>query len=276
MSNTLGTYMFLRNGDFYDYPWRESLLSVMPIAEQIVVCECYSDKDNTWEELQKFAAQYPKVKLVQREWIAHHSGLSQMANYCIPFLSTDWKWQIQADEVIHENNYDVIKKALEGAPDKVNALKTNYTHFLGSYSKVFPFCYQNIIRIARKGSGWWLAGDACQLDKPGYDPCEVKDTEIMVYHYGKVHSSEKGFLKEWDFQQLYVDLGFPDPKMREMSEKLGGDYCDYLYLFESNIREGRVKDFVGTHPAVMHQRIQKFKDSGWEQFDSKMIEGLKI
>jgi hypothetical protein len=98
----------------------------------------------------------------------------------------------------------------------------------------------------------------------------------MVYHYGKVHEGTVGFKKEINFQNLFKDIGFPDPKMKEMQEKFGKDYCDYVYLFESSIKEGKVRKFEGTHPEVMKKRISQFKDGGWEQFISRMEEGLKI
>jgi uncharacterized membrane protein len=97
----------------------------------------------------------------------------------------------------------------------------------------------------------------------------------MVYHYGKVHPPDIGWKKEWDFQQLFKDIGFPDPKMEEMREKLG-EYCDYLYLFETNIIDKKIKKFEKTHPKVMRDRISRFKHAGYEQFISKMRENLKI
>jgi len=93
----------------------------------------------------------------------------------------------------------------------------------------------------------------------------------MVYHYGKVHPGDVGFRKELDFQSLYSDItGYPDAKLKVMQEKLGKDYCDYIYIFDKWIKEGKVRKFEGTHPAVMRDRIEKFKNNGWEQFNSEI------
>ena len=61
-----------------------------------------------------------------------------------------------------------------------------------------------------------------------------------------------------------------------MEEKYGKQFCDYVYLFQQDIRDGKVRKFEGTHPSVMKGRIQKFKEEGWEQFNSKLIEGLTL
>lgn len=272
--------MFIRNGDYYDYPFREALYSALPVADKIVVCECFSDKDNTFEELQKIQAQHPgKIEIVQQNWVDMSAKrpfeqLSTLGNYAAMFLDTDWKWQLQADEVIHEDSYEEIRRVLETAPTSVSAMRVKYTHMLGNFETEFDFCYTELIRIARRFSGWELIGDACQLDRA--DKSGVIDTNIRVFHYGKVHSGKTGWTKEWDFQQLFTDIGFPDPKMKEMEEKFGEKYCDYVYLFESSIREGKVRKFTGTHPLVMSRRIAEFKEGGWEQFVSRMKEGLKV
>ena len=273
--DSLGIYMFLRNGDFYDYPWRESLESAIPVADKIVVNECFSDKDNTYEELQKFAARYPdKIDIVRSDWVDNYLGLAALGNYCVPFLHTDWSWQLQADEVIHENSYPLIRQLLSDTPVSITAATVNYRHLVANYSTEFDFMYKSLIRIARRGGGWVLTGDACQLD--GGNKSTVLGTSIEVMHYGKVHAGKDAWKKEWDFQQLFTDIGFPDPKMLEMKEKFGEQFCDYLFLFEEAVKRGEFRKFEGTHPAVMHDRIAKAKLEGWEQFSSRIKQELFI
>lgn len=274
---TLGAYQFIRNGVEYDYPFIESLKSALPFADQIVICECQST-DNTLELLKQFQEENKeKVVIVHRPWVKHFTELSSLGNYASTFLETDWKWQIQSDEVIHENQVENIKtwlNMIQKHDMRITALTTKYLHFLANYFTLFPFCYEEIVRIHKRGSSWRLVGDACQLD--GGNVKEVLNTDILVYHYGKVHEGKKGFKKEVDFQNLFTDIGFPDPKMKEMKDKFGEEYCDYLYLFENHIKENNIKKFEGTHPSVMKKRIEEFREGGWEQFISKMKEGLKI
>jgi glycosyltransferase involved in cell wall biosynthesis len=273
---TLGIYQFIRNGIKYDYPFQESLRSALEIADEVVVCECESD-DKTLEvllDLQKESNN--KLKIVSQPWVLHYTDLCILGNYAATFLSTDWKWQLQGDEILHESDYSLIKSKIEeaAANSRINALTTKYYHFLANYNTLFPFMYNEIIRIYRSGSNWRLVDDACRLDGGSAD--EVLFTDIKVYHYGKVKEGHIGFQKEIDFQNLYTEIGFPDPKMAIMKDKLGEEFCDYLFLFEKAIKEGKISKFERTHPKVMKDRIKKFEDEGWEQFLSKIIEGLKI
>ena len=271
---TLGIYQFIRNGTKYDYPFIESLESAIPIADKIMICECESE-DDTLVRLEEFQAKYPdKVEIIHREWIKHYLELSGIANYAATFLKTDWKWQLQSDEVLHEKDYDLIRDTLQNASPSTTAIRVHYHHMLANFETEFNFCYENIIRIARRNSGWSLMGDACELGLGDHN--NVVDSKIEVFHYGKVHNGEVGWTKEWDFQHLFTDIGFPDPKMKEMEEKLGQKFCDYVYLFESNIKDKKVWRFEGTHPAIMTERIARFKGGGWEQFESRIKEGLKL
>ena len=269
---TLGIYQFIRNATKFDFPLEESILSAIPVADQIVICECYSD-DDTFDRVMSLKEKFPrKITVIQHEWMKHHTDLAHIGNFCIPHLSTDWHFQLQADEVIHEKDYDTILHLINNCHNDYTAIRVQYNHFLGNYETTWPFCYTKAIRIARKGSGWWLSGDACQLD--GGDERKILDCGVTLFHYGKVKNPEAGFAKETDFQSYYKDLGFPDPKLEEMKKTIGEE-VDYVYLFESAIEEGKIKKFIDTHPKVMESRIKEFKDKGYEQFVSKVKEGLK-
>ncbi len=276
MQQELGFYYFVHNIEQYDYPLIESIKSIDPIAREIVVCECEST-DSTEKILTNLKTEIgDKLKIVYHRWVKDFRELSAIGNYASTFLTTKWQWHFQADEVLHENQYDKVKLVLndlELNPIK-QALTVNYNHFLGNYTTCFKFCYQEILRIRKKGSNWQLSGDACHLDYG--DPNTVYRTDITVYHYGKVHNGKIGWKKEWDFQQLFKTEGFPDPKMQQMKEKFGEEFCDYIYLFQQDIKDGKTWHFEGTHPEVMYNRIKRFKEEGWEQFSSKLIEGIDI
>jgi len=276
MNNLLGIYCFIRNGIKFDYPFIESIESAVPIADQIVINECDSE-DNTLEELQKLKEKYPKkIKIIRSDWVTHHSQLSTRGNECIPWLTTKWHWQLQADEVLHEKDYDLIRKTLIDTPDHIDAYKVHFYHFMANYETEFDFCYTKAARIARKGTNWWLTGDAAEI--AGGPPHRLFDfpEEMRVFHYGKVKDGKTGWAKEWNFTNLYKDLGFPDPKMMEMKEKFGEEYCDYIYVFEGAIRRGEVRRFTGTHPKVMEERISNFKMGGYEQLISRSNDELDL
>lgn len=281
MKNNLAGFSYIYNGIDFDIPFIESIKSVIHIVDEFVLTECYS-KDGTWEKCLKLQEEYPnKIKLLRRPWVEHFSEISLLANWTATHIDEDIQYcmQLQSDEVIHEKDLDILRRL----PELMNlnnktAARWRYNHFLGNPSTTFPFCYSELVRVIKRGLGWQIIGDGVQYAKDGslLPPEEVLETNIQVFHYGKMKDPKKGFKKEVDFQNLFKDVGFPDPKMKEMKEKLGEEYCDYVYLFESNIVDNKIQKFEDSHPLVMHEYLKKFESSGYEQFISKIKDNLNL
>lgn len=279
MTPTLGAFTYVYNMIAYDYPFEESVRSVIDAVDQFVICECRSD-DGTAELVEKLRAEFPdKIKVVHRNWVMHFTEISSVANFAMSQLTTDYAFQLQADEVVHEVSLRELRELPELLKNSgFTGARVHYTHFMANYETTFPFCYDALVRIAKVNMPWKIIGDGVQFAYPdSYMPEDkVMDTDIQVYHYGKVKDPVKGWQKEWDFQQLYTDIGFPDPKMKEMEAVLGSQACDYVYLFEDHVKKGTIKKFTGTHPSVMTMRIAAFKAGGFEQFVSRVKDSIRI
>ena len=275
---TLGAFTYVYNMIDYDYPFEESVESIIDVVDQFVICECNST-DGTPDMVERLRAKYPdKIKVVHRNWVQHFTEIASVAQFAMSHLSTDYAYELQADEVVHHDSKDELR-ALPMAmlAARKSAARVHYVHFMANYETTFPFCYETVVRIAQMNTPWHVIGDGVQFGYTDqYIPdVKVLDTTIQVFHYGKVKDPVKGWQKEWDFQQLYTDIGFPDPKMKEMEAKIGQE-VDYVYLFENHVREGTIRRFYGTHPLVMQERIARFKAGGFEQFVSRMRENVRI
>lgn len=277
----LGAFSYIYNAVDFDIPFVESIESILPVVDQFILTECYS-QDNTWELCQKIQEKYPdKIKLLRREWVKHYTEISSLANWTASFFdkNIDYVVQLQSDEVIHQKDWhtlvqlpNVLKKSGK------TAARWKYHHFLGNPKTTFPFCYTKLIRVTERYKGWNIIGDGDQFAKAGgYIPeNEVLETNIIVFHYGKMKDPHKGFKKEVSFQDLFKDQGFPDPKMEVMKKELGDEFCDYVFLFENAIKENKIEKFIGSHPASMSNRLALFNDAGWGQFISRVQKELKI
>jgi len=279
MKPTLGVFSYIYQAVSYDYPFEESVRSIIDSVDQFVICECNSD-DGTAELVEKLRAEFPdKIKVVHRNWVMHFTEISSVANFAMSHLTTDYAFQLQADEVIHQDFLEELRLLSETLQRKgLTAARVHYTHFVANYETTFPFCYEALVRIVKLNTPWRIIGDGVQFAYPdGQIPEDkVLDTTVQVYHYGKVKDPVKGWQKEWDFQQLYTDIGFPDPKMKEMEKILGSQKVDYVYLFEDHVKKGTIKRFEGTHPVSMEKRIAAFKAGGFEQFVSMVKDSIKI
>jgi len=276
---TLGAFTAIYNAEKFDIPFVESVESVIDIVKQFVLVECFSE-DNTFSMCQDLQNRYPdKIKLVRRPWILHFTELASVFNFAKDFLTTTHAYELQSDEVVHHDSLDELRMLPERMLlEHKTGARVHFTHFLQSPSVTFPFCYETLVRVVQQNTPWRTIGDAVQQAyQDSYIPEEkVLDTTIQVYHYGKaLKSPEKGFAKEVAFMENFRDLGFPDPKMKEMKAKIG-ERCDYLYLFRDHVVNKTIKKFTGTHPHSMAARIAAFKDAGYEQFVSEMENSLRI
>jgi glycosyltransferase involved in cell wall biosynthesis len=231
------------------YPWRESIASVLPIVDELIVCECFST-DGTYEDLLAIMAKEPKIRMIRRPWGTKCEMLGDLVNECVKEVRTPVHFQIQADEVLHEDSYPEFARLSVEFPG--NAAMVHYTHFFNDFDTTYDFCYLTIPRVAKTNSGWKSTGDACALGGPP----PVIDTKIHLYHYGKVTSGREveAAVKEFEFQSMYKHHGFPDPMIIRAYE------AGRFSMGRSHEAEGRPvkgkKPFVGTHPAVMTEFIK--------------------
>ena len=277
MRPTLSAFSYIYNADKYDIPFAESIRSVIDAVDEFVLTECYSD-DSTFEQCQALQADYPtKIKLLRRNWVKHFTEISALANWTMDHTTGGYVMELQSDELIHESDLDkLIHLPEQMQREKKTGARWNYLHFLGSPSVLFDFCYDSLVRVVKANTPWKIIGDGVQFNFGDYIPEEkVLNSDITVFHYGKMKDPEKGKAKEDSFQNLFTDLGFPDKRMKEMSDKIG-EKCDYVYLFKEHIVGKKLREFHGTHPQVMQKRLAEFKDKGFEQFVSMMEDSLRI
>ena len=122
-----------------DYPWRESIYSMLGFCDEVVVLDGGSD-DGTYEELQKLAADEPRliVKQLKRDWngkrFALHDGQQKAAARTL--CTKEWCWQQDIDEIVHEQDYEKIKKIAGQMPKAVSLICLPVIDYWGHEGKV--------------------------------------------------------------------------------------------------------------------------------------------
>ena len=104
----------------YDYSFKESLDSLAPIVEKTYLA-LDSGTDSTESEVRKL----PNIQIVPSVWdMSLQKGLvlSVETNKALEALRTDhgsesnaWGVYLQADEVLHEDDYEILKRDIEKA-----------------------------------------------------------------------------------------------------------------------------------------------------------------
>ena len=144
-------FTIIRNGELYAYPFREAILSVLPLCDEFVVNVGRSD-DGTLEAVRSIESE--KIIVFESDWDMSLKGgkvLSIETNKAKELCKGDWLFYIQSDEVLHEKYIDIVRKGMEANLEKktIEGLRFRYVHFYGSYD-YYQDNYRNwYIREAR-------------------------------------------------------------------------------------------------------------------------------
>lgn len=243
-------FTIVRNAVKFDYPEIESITSVLPLVDEMIVAVGNSS-DTTLDLM--LAISSPKIKIIQSTWndSLRQGGhlLAQETNKALQHIAadTDWCFYIQADEVIHQNHHHAIRQSMlqHLHNSKVDGLLFNYLHFYGSYKYIADAYnwYRKEIRIIRKTDNIFSYKDAQGFRKRPNQKLRVKQVDATVFHYGWVKHPLAQQQKQLSFHRLW----HPDDWLQKnipQTESFNYSAVDSLRVFN------------GTHPQVMQARIQ--------------------
>lgn len=115
MPKTLGGVIFCIDAIKYDYCIEESIQCLKELVDELVILDAGSD-DGTIELLKKYEDEKTQLVLLDRaEWDKQkgREKLAYFQNMALSFLSTDFYFLLQADEIITEDSFPYIRMAIE-------------------------------------------------------------------------------------------------------------------------------------------------------------------
>lgn len=244
-------FTIIRNAVKLDYPVVEAIRSILPLCDEVVVAVGKSD-DNTLDVIRSIDEK--KIRVVETEWddTKREGGRvlaleTDKAFAAIP-PQYDWCFYIQADEVLHEQYVEAVRKALKRhlTDRRVEGLLFNYRHFYGSYDYVGASWkwYRREIRVIRNDKSIFSYRDAQGFRRRPNEKLRVKLIDAEIYHYGWVREPKAMRRKQVAFSQLYHDDRWMEENIPREED------FDYSQI-DSLVR------FEGTHPKVMEERIRR-------------------
>ncbi|MBK9247596.1 MAG: hypothetical protein IPM69_05660 [Ignavibacteria bacterium] len=158
-------FTFVRNAEIFDYPVIESIHSLLPLCDELIVAVGKSD-DRTLQLIHDIAD--PRIKIIETIWDETlRSGgriLAEQTNISLEHCKGDWCIYLQADEVLHEDDYPIIRQDITNAHSNlhIEALLFAYRHFYGSYDYIGSGrqWYRQEIRCVRNTGNVISWGDA--------------------------------------------------------------------------------------------------------------------
>ncbi|MBC7889257.1 MAG: glycosyltransferase family 2 protein [Ferruginibacter sp.] len=248
-------FTFVKNAVKYGYPVVESICSVLPVINEMIVC--VGDSEDGTNAL---VASIPsdKIKIIHSVWdkSLREGGrvLAVETNKAMDATAADadWLFYIQADEVVHEQYHEVIIEAMQKYKDdnRVDGLLFHYHHFYGSYRFIGDGrkWYSKEIRVIKNNKNIRSFKDAQGFRWDDGRKLRVKLIDAYIFHYGWVRNPVTMFQKYKDFGQHWVAKNEHDQWAAELEKK--NKQFDY-----SNIDS--VELFEGTHPSVMKELVRK-------------------
>lgn len=252
-------FAFVRNGVKYNYPFEESIKSVLPLVDEMIV-NVPSSEDDTYERVLNIKD--PKIKVFQSEWddsdkekVKNGKIIALHTNLALEKCSGDWCFYIQVDELIHEDDYKEIRSAMERYLNSdVDGLLFNYLHFYGSYNCIATSkgWYRREVRIIKNNKGIKSYKDAQGFRYSDDSKLKVAHIKARIFHYGWVRPIENMRTKMLETQKYWTGN-----KKDEENKKM--QYQSNLY---------GLKKYKGNHPLVMKDKV---KSINWDfNFKSKI------
>jgi glycosyltransferase involved in cell wall biosynthesis len=241
-------FTFIRNAIQYDFPVVESIKSILPLCDEVVVAVGASE-DGTLSLIRSIDSE--KIKIIETVWdeSLREGGkvLADETNKALACVSldSDWAFYIQGDELIHEQDQAKISSAMQKYKDdsRVEGLLFDYVHFYGSYRYYGDSrkWYRREIRIVRPNIGVFSYRDAQGFRKKPNQKLHVKACGGRIFHYGWVRPPQLQTEKLKHSWRFWYD----------------GLFSNHSFTFQYGDGIDSLAVFQDTHPALMQPRIQK-------------------
>lgn len=186
----LGGTIFCYNGLIHDYCLGEAIESLKACCDEVVIVNAGSD-DGTSLYVGSFEdAKTKVVHLSNEEWHSQKGKekLNYFTNKAIDHLTTEYNFNLQADEILHERSYHEIRNAIaEGGEGylckRINLWGSPYLQLNVPQNRM-P-CSPVVLRLAK--TKYRSYGDGESLDAPALSSYIEK---IRIYHMGFVRKRD--------------------------------------------------------------------------------------
>jgi glycosyltransferase involved in cell wall biosynthesis len=152
---TVSSYTTAFNCIKAGYPWEESISSVLPFSKEVVVVDGGSD-DGTYEKLKEWEETEEKLKVYQNivSWNTNESRVSdgQQKALARSLCESEFCFQIDADEVFHEDDYQKLLDIAKHMPKNIDVLCLPVVEYWGASGKIRADILPHKERLSRNNA----------------------------------------------------------------------------------------------------------------------------
>jgi hypothetical protein len=233
-------FTILRDAVRLGYPFDSSIRSLLPLVDELVVGVGDGD-DGTWEAVAAIAD--PRVRPFRSRWTLPGTGggvLAEQTNLALQRCTGDWAVYLQADEVLHEDDFPAVRDAMRRhLHRRTEGLVFTYLHFWRDREHVaddWRRFYPRAVRAIKLGAGIESAGDACGFvrRRGGRTRGLLKaDSHARVFHYGWCNPP-----------------GLQKVRVENLGREIFGESVEYPPAADI-FPAGVTRRFTGSHPHTM-------------------------
>lgn len=245
MTRPVSGFSIVRNAIQYGYPVAESLRSLAPLVDELIVAVGRSD-DDTLDLVR--ALDIPHLRIIETVWdeSLRRGGrvLAQQTNVALAACRHPWAFYLQADEVLHEDDMPRLQASLDRWYDDqaTDALRFRFIHFEGTYAYVNVVRYRTQCRLVRNNGQLESVGDAAGFGRHDGGRLRTRWSGGRIFHYGWARAPEIMKQKTLAFERLWLDDAAVEARWKDVPPEDMGE-VDIAFRFH------------GTHPAVMRDRV---------------------
>ncbi len=248
ISGLLITYQCL----IQDYPVEACIRSLLDIADIVYVNDGYST-DGTLELLNSLREEYgsDRVVIIKRKWDHDKGFWARERNYILDnYVEPGWVLSLDADEVLHEDEFKYIKNGITNSKHKSIAFRV--IHFYGTpFHTISGYGWFNKhtqLWHTDTGIRWLYRPNGCADDIvwPDGKLAHIVKHEVIeakLYHYGHCRSPKAMGMKMKRANDLY----------QHSKDYISGNMAE-LTSWEYDMN--RALPYDGTHPKYVKDWVE--------------------
>jgi len=260
-NNLISAHLITHQCVTLDFCLEATIRSMMGLCDDIYINDGQSD-DGTLDILYSLQREYGKdrVNIFVREWQHNRRMWADEKNFILDKIPNDaYVLCIDADEVLHEDEMPLVKKAVE---DRYSAISFNVIHFYGRPTNFIEggAWYKRHTRLWKRSTGIHLvhrakgcADDVIWPDGTLAHLSRNFNCGANIYHYGNCRSPKALGMKAKKADDLY----------QYSKDYVGGKLAEprsFTYAFDKI----DTKIFTGKHPKYIKEWYDSHKDQATE------------
>lgn len=257
----LSVPIIIRNGVKLNYPLDRVVMSVVGLADEVVIAADPTSEDDTLDYVHDLAHEVnlgtadhgTTVRWFESVWDLNNisstgAEFARQTNIAFDECKGDWLLSLQADEAMHEEDHGVIKALMDETGDLYDAFAMTRVYFYGDMDTVRTDWTVPIIRLFRAGTR-----RSCEdaMNTAGTD--RVASCSVPIYHYSRIGDPEIISKRILSLDSLFHDKGklLKEEELKPYDFNTRNFDCMHKDTVDVGKREvrGEFELFVGEHPA---------------------------